>query len=445
MSQKSAWFEIPTSLASTPQVAPMPTALARSGVLHLRKVDNYIEAWPFLEVEKTIDLEASDYDLELSLTGDTFAAGSETPSNWTLDAGTTNLTIKSITKDSDTAVTIEFNPQIEWPQLTISGVKVDDEDPTITVDLAGDTFASEALAENLTNWVLDNATSGLTLGAVTYVDNDQVTIATTGTALAGLFAVKVKKEALTAGTLDSGIATYDIATETSTCTDAPQLTAGDITLIAGANALTGPIPSALCSIDLSDGSFTNNEAPEIFFGTKILVGAVDPYLDVYLNNTAFISRELCEDTDNWVIGIGTTALTFSSVTFLDDRKARLQFTGTTEAGRLTIGVDANAVLNSTDITLQYYVITEEAWTNAGSWSQEALEGTVEVYQFESPDSISFFCYEHSCPTGSTNRASINLVNAGSAWTPKLWTGFVYDLGDGEGTNMAVYGQTILDI
>jgi len=334
MSQKSAWFVLPTSVPGTPQVAPLPTALARSGVLRLRKVDEFIES---------------------------------------------------------------------WVQLTISGPAVTDEDPTITVDLSNGEFTSQVAAETAGNWTLNMGDSGLTAGAITWVSATQATIATTGTCTAGTISVMVEAAALSTG-YDSGVASYDTEAETSTCTS----------------------------------------EPELFFASKIDVSDVNPTMDVYVNNDVFLSPTACETLTNWDIDAGDTALELVSVAYLDDRKARLTFSGTAAAGTLTVGVLASAMMGETTPETAY-TITAAAWTNPGTWTQEALEGTVEVFQSESSSDLPFFCYEYSCPTGCDNRANINLINSGSAWTPKMWTSFVYDPGNAEGSDIIVYAQTVLDI
>jgi len=162
----------------------------------------YEDSWAILDLAKNIDIAMADMDLELTLTNDKFAAGVTNPLNWVVNLGSTNLTIASITKDSDTECTITFDPQEAWAQLSasleslqglaqlsitkdsadglaqlavslnsssklpqfaiveessshlcqlaISGVALGAVDPVITVDLTEDTFLSDGTAETLT-------------------------------------------------------------------------------------------------------------------------------------------------------------------------------------------------------------------------------------------------------------------------------------------------------
>ena len=55
----------------------------------------------------------------LTLSGDTFAAAAETIENFTVDAGTTGLTLSTSTKDSDTQVTLVFTGTVGAGTLSI--------------------------------------------------------------------------------------------------------------------------------------------------------------------------------------------------------------------------------------------------------------------------------------------------------------------------------------
>jgi hypothetical protein len=55
----------------------------------------------------------------LTLSGDTFVEAAETITNFTVDAGTTGLTLSTSTKDSDTQVTLVFTGTVGAGTLSI--------------------------------------------------------------------------------------------------------------------------------------------------------------------------------------------------------------------------------------------------------------------------------------------------------------------------------------
>ncbi len=305
------------------------------------------DTWAKLDLVKNIDIALADMDLELSLTNDRFSAGVTTPGNWVVNLGTTNLSIASIAKDSDTACTITFDPQEVWPQLdvsleslhglaqlaitkdssdglaqlaitqssassipqlaivkdtashlcqlAISGVALGAVDPVVTIDLTQDTFLSEATAETMTNWTIDmdTANTGLTAGVITWVSNVQCTLATTGTATAGTFTLMIEALAMTRG-LNSGVGSYLIAAvPVSSCTDAD----------------------------------------------------VNPVYAVTLSSDVFLGQERTEEMANWVFTMGTSNLVVQSVSWTDNTHCKLITTGIA-ANTFDVSVNVDALSGS---------------------------------------------------------------------------------------------------
>ncbi len=321
------------------------------------------DSWAKLDLVKNIDLAMADMDLQLSLTNDRFSAGVTTPSNWVFGAGSTNLTIASISKDSDTECTISFDPQEEWPQLeasletlyglaqlditkdsadglaqlaitqssasglpqlsiaedtashlcqlAISGVALGAADPTITVDLTEDTFLSQAAAETMSNWTIDmdTANTGLTLGAVSWVSNVQCTITTTGTATAGTFTLMIEALAMTRG-LNSGVGSYEIAAvPVSSCTDA----------------------------------------------------SVNPVYEVTLSGDTFISEARTEEILNWTFDMVGSGLTVQSVSWTDATHCKLVTTGIA-ANTFDASLAAVALTSAYDSGVATYTVATDTST-----------------------------------------------------------------------------------
>lgn len=77
---------------------------------------------PFISTVSVPKVEEDGATIVLTLSGDTFAAAAETIENFTVDAGTTGLTLSTSTKDSDTQVTLVFTGTVGAGTLSI-GVK----------------------------------------------------------------------------------------------------------------------------------------------------------------------------------------------------------------------------------------------------------------------------------------------------------------------------------
>lgn len=81
------------------------------------------------------------------------------------------------TADLETEPWEVLYPKADNPIISTTSKIVEDQtDPDITVNLSGDTFASEADAENTSNWSLDAGTTGLAFSEILYVDDQTVVV-----------------------------------------------------------------------------------------------------------------------------------------------------------------------------------------------------------------------------------------------------------------------------
>lgn len=229
------------------------------------------EGWPRLTLHKLPDVTGvpPDYDVELTVSGDTWDAGGGAVNlaNWTITYGATGLTVGSVTRDSDTQVTLSFDP---FPNLTVSGPGNGDLDPTITIDLTDDTFS--AVADQAANWDIDVGTTGLTLGLFTLVGPNQVTIATTGNCTTGVITITALAAAITSGRI-SGECTYtiDVAAETSECLTS--FSEGTLTIQAEAAAFTSAAEDSLVFTLVTDDaslSVSSDSAPTGVLNAQIM-------------------------------------------------------------------------------------------------------------------------------------------------------------------------------
>lgn len=74
---------------------------------------------PFISTVSVPEVGGDGATIVLTLSGDTFATAAGTITNFTIDAGTTGLTLSTSTKDSDTQVTLVFTGTVGAGTLSI--------------------------------------------------------------------------------------------------------------------------------------------------------------------------------------------------------------------------------------------------------------------------------------------------------------------------------------
>lgn len=440
--QTSKWTVLDqTTNSGEKKFAPISGNGYRKAFLRLRKVDDFVALWPKLVLEKNIDIAEDDLTLVVKLENDTFGAGSETASNWTFDDGTTNLVISGVVKDSTTQCTITFNEELpRLAQLEGSGVSAAEENPVMTIDLTGDTFASEVAAENAANWTITVGDSGLTVASIAYVDANQCTITFTGTAVATKTVAVTAKIACLTGAAASGIMTYDIDTETSICTQNVTLSDGDITLMAEKAALiTADYDSGVLSVDTATGVSVCTEAAEIFVTAAVEVDDENPQMVILLNGGEFKSPADCENLANWTVGVGDTELELTSITWTGTRGAVLNFTGTAVAG--TISIACGALMDGGTLNRDYVI---DAVADSDTFTPSEITGKVDVYQIVGGDEYGFVAQLTPATKTGVQIKDIPLTDEDNAFVPSCWGNFVYVPGDDEGTAFEIYGKLCIE-
>ena len=548
--QITPWTQLPKSKPSALQFHGLDTDKARRAILRLKKIDTWVERWAQLEIslssasalaklEISLDstshlpqlaisgVQVDDVDptITIDLTGDTFLseAAAENAANWTFDAATSGLTFGAITYVDPTQVTIAttgtalaglFGVLAKATCLTggvLSGVAtydIDAEtssctdplvDPVLAVVLTDDTFASEALIEDVANWTFGLGTSGLTITSVTYVDGTHCTIETSGIAAETTITAMIELAALTAGTYDSAVCTYNLATDASTTPDplvdpvlAVELTldtfksevliedVANWTFALGTSGLTivtvtyvddenctietsgiaaettitamiekaaltlGLYDSGVCTYNLGTAVSTCTSDPEVFVKTAIAAASEDPTLRIVLNDDAWASKADCEDVTNWTVDEGDTDLTFTGVTYINERTADLTFTGTAAAGTIAVDIAADATILGTTPSLSTDV-DDTAW--ARSYTSSDFTGTIQAYQwFPRGSDEAGYVGAYTPPQDSNHHpfSHIDLVGDGD-FSPRLASAFYYKPHATEGTDYTIWAQLLLDL
>lgn len=139
---------------------------------------------PFISTVSTPKVGETGATIVLTLSGDTFATAAGTITNFTVDAGTTGLTLSTSTKDSNTQATLVFTGTVDVGTLSIkatatalTGTVASD---TIYIDMQDPSFiaaltAIAQIAKSGTPVAPVAASAVLTLGG-TLTDGDVVTV-----------------------------------------------------------------------------------------------------------------------------------------------------------------------------------------------------------------------------------------------------------------------------
>lgn len=277
----------------------------------------------------------------VALTADTFAseAACNLITNWTFDMTGSGLTVSSVTWLSNVSCTIQtagiasaasFTAMVEAIALTRaydSGVATYDivadssactdslygVDPIYSVALTADTFASQVACELITNWTFDMTGSGLTVASVSWTNTTSCRILTTGIAsevAAASFTAMVEAAALFR-VRDSGVATYVIDTDSSTCTD--------------------------------------------------VAATLDPVYAVVLSKDTFTAEVDCELLTNWTFDMGTSGLTVLAVDYVDPTNCKFMMSGE-PTSRFTAMCEAAALTLAADSGVMTYVVDTDTST-----------------------------------------------------------------------------------
>lgn len=185
----------------------------------------------------TITVGAANPSVIVTVSGDTFYTSTyvNNKANWTLDTGTTGLTVDSITRNSATKATIKYSGTAKAGTLSIMGhgdifyslrdsntikvtvsssaesgtistsstVEGGASNPNIVINLTNDTFTSAATT--VTNWII-SAPAGLAVGTITRDSDIKATISFTGAnTAAGTISIQSKAAALTKALLSNTI------------------------------------------------------------------------------------------------------------------------------------------------------------------------------------------------------------------------------------------------
>ena len=92
---------------------------------------------------------------------------------------------------------------------TESTITVNDNDPTIAIEVTKNTFA-DTVSEDVDNWIIDFGATDLVLDAITKVSATEMRITTTGTAKVGTIRILALKDCFDAPIVDSTVLEIEV-------------------------------------------------------------------------------------------------------------------------------------------------------------------------------------------------------------------------------------------
>jgi hypothetical protein len=276
---------------------------------------------------------------QITLTNDTFTTAATTLSNWTTAMGSTGLTVASITRNSDTQVTINTTG-------------------TAAVGSIAFTANAGALSKNMASNTVSITVGPIKVSSITVTaTGSATTVASNGslqmvaTVLPGNAASKGVNWSVTGGTGTASISSTGLLLPTQAGTVTVRATAVDGSAVYGTAVITiqaispGVIGSA----------------------TSISIGATNPTIAVTLANDTYSSN--AGSTAMWDINTGNTGLTITGVTRNSNTQVTLTTSGVAQDGVLSIQAKAAALTKaaaSNVITITMGKITLTGATISGS-------------------------------------------------------------------------------
>lgn len=276
---------------------------------------------------------------QITLTNDTFTTAATTPGNWTMATGSTGLTVVSITRNSDTQVTINTTGTAAVGSISF----------TANAGALSKSMASNTVSITVGPIKVSSITVTGTGSATTVTSNGSLQMV--ATVLPGNAASKGVTWSVTGGTGTASISSTGLLLPTQAGTVTVRATAVDGSAVYGIAVITiqaispGVIDSA----------------------TSISIGATNPAIVVTLANDTYSSN--AGSTAMWDITTGNTGLTITGVTRNSNTQVTLATSGVAQDGVLSIQAKAAALTKaaaSNVITLTMGKITLTGATISGS-------------------------------------------------------------------------------
>lgn len=324
---------------------------------------------------------------QITLTNDTFTTAATTLSNWTMATGSTGLTVASITRNSDTQVTINTTGTAAVGSVSI----------TANAGALSKSMASNTVLITVGPIKVASITVAGIGSATTVPSNGSLQMV--ATVLPSSAASKGVTWSVTGGTGTASISSTGLLLPTQAGTVTVRATAVDGSAVYGTAVIT--------ILAISPG--------EIASATSISIGATNPTIAVTLTNDTYSPN--AGFMPLWDITTGNTGLTITGVTRNSNTQVTLTTSGVAADGVLSIQAKAAALSKaaaSNVITLTMGKITVTGATISGSpvvgnelTSNLTPSGAGVTYQWQRSDSEND---GYSDIDGATE-ATYTLVNA----------------------------------
>lgn len=260
---------------------------------------------------------ATNPNIVVTLTEDTFTANASMTSNWTTSMGDTSLTVNSIIKDSDTQVTIKT-----------TGTAVPG-----TVSIKANVLA---LTKGLASNTVSITEAPVLMSEVMVTATGNVTTVTRGNTLQMAAAV-LPANATNKNTTWSVINGTGAATVSSLGLLTPT-TAGTITVKATAQDASGKYGTMVITV-------LDPTVATLSTTTSVVKNSVNPSIVVTLINDTFTTN--ADSLSNWTTNVGNTGLKIIAVSRDSDRQVTVYTSGTSAIGTISFLAKVGALTKGT--------------------------------------------------------------------------------------------------
>lgn len=294
-----------------------------AGAYQLKENDEvrfYYSRYPELSSSTIVKIGTSDPSVDVMLAGDHFSSEAANPSNWSIDTGTSGLTVKSFEKINDQRI-----------KINLSGKALDS---TITIKALAAALESNKVSEPIT--ISDTVTVDFQVDGISepIYTKQSVTLKNTEKPVTVL---DLFKSALDQADPKIG---YKI-TESSYGPYVSEINKQAAGSLGGWDGWIYEVNGIAPEVGVGAYELKQKDVVRFYYSryaalttqSTIASGAVNPSIDVKLAGDEFTS--VAANIDNWTIDTGNTELKVNSLV-QDEKNIKISFEGTAKGGTITV-------------------------------------------------------------------------------------------------------------
>ena len=289
-------------------------ALDGSGVTGTKTLIIFDPGVPTISSNSDILFNVENQDFIVKLSNDTFVGSATDLNNWTINMGTTGLSITSMTRNNDQQVTVHTKGVAKAGVITLRAKAT-----ALTRGLESNALIIDVPVIHVTSITVSGANITTDNGKVQMMTSIAPADATNKTInwsiVKGEELAKIDKHGLLTGLKNGEVVVRGMAADNSGVY-------GEASII-----ITNQYETTISA------------AP-----STIANGAVDPKLVISLTNDTFSTKTIAENLNNWVVS-GTTGLRIDAITRDSDSQVTIQLKGTAQYGTLGLQTTEMVTVN----------------------------------------------------------------------------------------------------